>query len=153
MYATLPITLNLITNIKAMKTIYLLIFGLFLLLACSEKEAVKEELIVFENEKLIGNWTNPVIVDTLVKYERVNELKKDEYGFSFMNDQKFLERKNVGWCGTPPITYGDHNGTWSRNNSEINVTVDSWDGTVVYKWQIISLDDKYLTVYQRQYRN
>lgn len=129
-----------------MKTISLMILAATLLFGCSKKD----EAIVIESEKLIGNWTNPVLVDTVWKYERVSSLKDNEYGFSFKQEKVFFERKNAGWCGTPPIVYDNYNGTWSRNNSEINISVGYWGGTAEYKWRIISLDDTYLTIYKEK---
>lgn len=127
-----------------MKTISLLILGLFLLFGCSKKD----EVIILESEKLVGHWSNPVLTDTVWKYERVGSLQENEYGFSFKPEKVFIERKNAGWCGTPPIVYENYNGTWSRNNSEININVGYWGGNAEYKWKIISLDDRYLTVYK-----
>lgn len=62
------------------------------------------------------------------------------------NQRKFIERKNSGWCGTPPVSYSDFEGNWSINDSLLNVSVAYWGGLADYQWKIISLDDKRLTI-------
>lgn len=56
----------------------------------------------------------------------------------------FIERKNAGWCGTPPIAYADFNGSWAKNDSLIDITVDYWGGVANYHWKIISIDNNNL---------
>lgn len=108
----------------------------------------KSEILISDSDKLTGNWSNPVFEDTLWRYERVSELQANEYSFAFKPDQTFVERKNAGWCGTPPISYANYNGTWSRNGSEIKIKVGYWGGTADYQWKVISVDNKFLRVYR-----
>lgn len=100
-----------------------------------------------QSDFLVGYWANPENIDTLVKYTRSTELEEDDYGFGFKAGGTFVERKNAGWCGTPPITYGDFEGTWIRNGSLINITVGYWGGTAEYRWKIIEIDDNRLMIY------
>lgn len=44
------------------------------------------------------------------------------FGFHFLEDGDMYERKNAGWCGTPPITCCDYKGTGSQNNSTLSIT-------------------------------
>lgn len=99
------------------------------------------------SNKIIGNWINPVAVDTLTRYERSDSLRSNDYGFSIKEGQKFIERKNAGWCGTPPISYADFDGTWTMNDSTISITVDYWGGVASYEWKLIDIDNKYLTIW------
>jgi hypothetical protein len=128
-----------------MKKIYILIILLsaILFISCDSDNEVKMQ----DSDLLTGNWINPVAVDTLMKYERADTLKSNDYGFSFKEGQKFVERKNAGWCGTPPISYADFEGTWSVNDSVISITVDYWGGVANYEWKIINIDNNFLTVY------
>ena len=45
-------------------------------------------------------------------YERVDELEGDRSGFYFGPAGELLYR-NSGWCGTPPLTFWNTEGTWS----------------------------------------
>jgi hypothetical protein len=77
-----------------------------------------------------------------------NKLKENEYGILFKSNGKLTERKNSGWCGTPPISYADFNGYWEEHNSIIEIKVDYWGGLADYQWKIISVDNDILTVYK-----
>ncbi len=109
----------------------------------------EEEFKILEDNMIVGNWVNPQMVsDTLWQYDRATALVPSDYCFSFQSDLKFVERKNSGWCGTPPVAYGDFEGTWSQNDSTLNINVGFWGGDVDYKWKIISLDENKLTIYK-----
>jgi hypothetical protein len=99
-----------------------------------------------DNDHLIGSWFNPQHNDSIVTYQRSEGLVENEYGFSFNTDFSFVERKNAGWCGTPPISYADFDGTWSRNDSILEINVDFWGGTTDYTWKILSADEKSLII-------
>jgi hypothetical protein len=129
-----------------MKTInkMILFLSIIILIACEKSN----EPIVNNSDKLIGYWINPVAIDTVWKYERANSLKDNDYGFAFKSGQLFVERKNAGWCGTPPISYTDFDGTWTKNDSVINITVGYWGGLADYQWKIILIDNNSLTIYR-----
>jgi hypothetical protein len=95
---------------------------------------------------LVGNWINPIYIDTLVTFEWSEKLIENQYGISFQADNKLLERKINGWCGTPPITTADYNGTWMKNDSIINISVGYWGGTADYTWKIISITKSKLVI-------
>jgi hypothetical protein len=98
--------------------------------------------------KLIGYWINPIAIDSLWKYERANALIENDYGFIFTSNNLFIERKNSGWCGTPPISYENFEGTWDWNDSIVDIDVPFWGGIANYRWKIISIDNKSLTIYK-----
>jgi hypothetical protein len=127
---------------KQIAVALLLMMGLF---AGCEK---KSDILINESDQLTGYWSNPVLEDTIWKYERVSELQANEYSFAFKPDQTFVERKNAGWCGTPPISYANYDGTWSRTGSEIKIKVAFWGGTADFQWMIVSVDNKFLKVYR-----
>ena len=125
------------------KQIWMIIYlVLIILVACDEMHDPVSENSAF----LVGYWINPVANDTLITYERAPSLKNNDYGFAFRPEQVFIERKNAGWCGTPPISYADLNGTWTRTGSMIIITVGYWGGLANYCWKIISLDNHKLTI-------
>lgn len=128
------------------KITLLAIFVALILISC-EKEKGQ---INTETNGLTGNWINPQYDDTLVTFERSNSLKEDGYGFSIKENRRFIERKNSGQCGTPPISYADYEGCWEQNGSIININVGYWGGIVHYSWEIISVDAIQLTIIQLQ---
>lgn len=129
-----------------MKTISKLIF-IFSVILLSSCEKINTPTS-FNKDALIGNWVKPVLIDTVWKYERANALNTDDYGFAFNADQSFIERKNSGWCGTPPISYANFNGSWSIQDSLLNITVDYWGGEAKYQWKIISFEGDKLSIYK-----
>ena len=114
----------------------------FSIIAC-EKNNENEAAI---NDQLIGSWFNPQYNDSIVTFERSEGLINNEYGFTFDEDNTFIERKNVGWCGTPPISYADFDGTWTKNDSIIEITVGYWGGTSEYTWKMVSVDEASLNI-------
>ncbi len=111
------------------------------LLSCNKKYAS------LYDDGLLGYWINPVSVqNTVYTYDRVKKFDKNAYGFAFFADNVFVERKNAGWCGTPPITYKNFNGSWNRQDSIINISVKFWGGINKIKWKIKSLDKDKLTI-------
>jgi hypothetical protein len=101
-----------------------------------------------DSDLLIGYWDNPVGMDTLVRYERAAGLKENAYSLGFKAGHAYVERKSDGFCGTPPVTLKDYSGTWSRQDSMIDITVAYWGGISHYRLKIIVLDRNSLTVAQ-----
>lgn len=118
----------------------ILFISVFAFISCEKVE-------VF-NTSVVGVWTNPQYNDSIIVYERSNILPENEYGLEIKADGTIIERKNAGWCGTPPIAYDDFTGKWTGNDSIINIEVMFWGGTEKLKWKIVSFDDNKLTVKQ-----
>jgi hypothetical protein len=117
------------------------------LLACSLFACEKNiENTPGNDDLLIGSWFNPQYNDSIVIFERSEGLVDNDYSFSFHEDHTFIERKNAGWCGTPPISYADFNGTWTRNDSIVTITVGYWGGMAEYIWKIVVIDEAKLEI-------
>lgn len=112
--------------------------------SCEEKEQLHPET----DNQLIGHWTNMLQNDTLWTFERVTKLPENAYGFVIKSNYQFIERKNVGWCGTPPVSYGDYEGSWAMSDTILNINVPYWGGMAEYQWKLISVDENILTIYQ-----
>jgi hypothetical protein len=100
------------------------------------------------SDLLMGSWINPQYEDSIVTYSKATELLTDQYGFTFNVDYSFIERKNAGWCGTPPITYADFTGVRIENDSIVDISVDYWGGTAEYKWKVLSIDNQAMKIIQ-----
>ena len=74
-------------------------------------------------------------------------LDSTQYGFIIGKDGSFIERKNAGWCGTPPITYKNFEGTWEAvSDSLLEITVGYWGGTINYQMRIVNVDNEMLRI-------
>lgn len=98
---------------------------------------------------IIGSWINPSHIDSTIILEKSSNLKSNDYGITFMDNGLLVERKNSGWCGTPPISFSDFNGTWSIKDSLIQVSVDFWGGKENYKLRLVSVDNNKLKIIKR----
>jgi len=108
----------------------------------------KDNIPIDPDNLLIGFWSYSDFQDNTEVYSRNNELI-DDHCYNFRGDGTLTERKNSGWCGTPPITYADYSGTWTvLNDTLIQVDVGYWGGTIRYRLDIESLDSRSLkTIY------
>ena len=101
-------------------------------------------------DKIIGCWVNPVLggVDekTVLDYKKSNTLQNNFEGIEFFNDGRLIERKNMGWCGTPPIQYGNYSGNWHTQNDSIIIDVAYWGGMERKIWKIINVTNTSLKV-------
>lgn len=121
----------------------IIIFGLFIVFtSCVKNDEVLPEMY----DTLLGNWTNMEWNESYVSYKKTEVMPTDNYAFNFGKENKFSEHKNAGWCGTPPITYGNFNGTWSLNDSVITIKSTYWGGYANYEWKIISIDNNNLKI-------
>lgn len=98
------------------------------------------------NDTIIGCWINQIHEDNTVTYERATALEDNAPGFCFNEDGTLVVRKNVGFCGTPPITYGDYDGTWTLEDSILTMNVDGWNGYVESSWELISVNEESLVL-------
>lgn len=123
-----------------MKSTALPLILFFLILTSCNKDEIK----IDSSNLLLGTWNVSGYEDNTTIYNRSNAFI-DEPGFEFKNDGTLIERKNSGWCGTPPISYANYSGTWSViNDTLIQVEVGYWGGTSSYYLDIESVDSKYL---------
>ncbi len=122
---------------KTSKMLLILVF-IISLTSCKNK--------IENHDLLIASWVEDKIDDSITTYKNVRELDEDNYGFTFKPDGIFIERKNSGWCGTPPISYDNFEGTWVRKDSILKIETTYWGGQIDYKWQILSLNNNELKI-------
>ena len=131
-----------IGNMNLIRPVFLALFTALVIVSCQKDEMPSEN----QDLSLAGNWINPIYIDTLVTYEWSEKLIENQYGISFMPGNKFTERKNNGWCGTPPVITADYGGTWTKSDSILNINVGYWGGKADYTWKIISLSNRNLVI-------
>jgi len=125
-----------------MKTILKTVLFLLLVttIGCSQNETIP----INASDKVIGHWINPVYTGSELQLTRASSLKDDGYGLSFLEKTQCVERTS-GWCGTPPLTFSDFKGTWTRTDKMLIMTIDNGiNGMQNIKWVIKTLNDKTL---------
>jgi hypothetical protein len=119
----------------------LLIVFISLFFSCT-----KDKIEIDPNNPLIGIWNYSDYNNNVQVYARSREFS-DNQGFKFNTDGTLLERKNSGWCGTPPITYSDYPGKWAIiNDTLIRLEVGYWGGSMTYNLDIESVNSDSLKV-------
>lgn len=130
-----------------MKSLLALLASLLLILTACKKAPDAEP----DPENMhIGFWTNPIIIDSVWTYTRVNSLPDNDYGFAIVRNGLFVERKNAGFCGTPPITYAEYEGSWTKSGNILTISTKYWGGSEQYIWKIRFCDQKKLSVIRLQ---
>ncbi len=97
----------------------------------------------FKTDSLVGIWMYQGEKKAYAKQRKITEGPC----FIFKKDGKFIIRKNAGWCGTPPISYANFEGTYSiHSDSSIIVKYTDWRGAIETEWKISSLSKKWLKI-------
>jgi hypothetical protein len=111
-----------------MKRFFLFLLLFFLVLnACR-----KDELKIDPNNLLIGVWNYVEYQQYTAVYARQQAFTQNP-GYNFKADGTLTERKNAGWCGTPPVSYADYPGTWTiTNDTMLRIDDSYWGGTTGY---------------------
>ena len=116
-----------------------------LLASCSKEFLELDSLGA--NVGIVGTWVQKEYLSDTTLLVRADELEDDKYGFILHEDGSFTERKNSGWCGTPPISYANYNGSWEAiSDSLINITVGYWGGMMTYQIRILTFQGDYLAI-------
>lgn len=124
---------------------FMVALSFLFLIACD-----KEELIIDGDNLLLGTWVSPTYDNNKVTYSRSSSLEDDDYGIIFHADGSLVMRENAGWCGTPPISYANYEGTWNIQGDLIKATIRyQWmPEDSEYSWQLVSVNkDKLVLEY------
>ena len=110
----------------------------------------KEQIKIDPDNYLIGVWARSNYENGLETFTRIQDFT-DNYCYKFNSDGTLVERKNAGFCGTPPITFDNFPGTWEIiNDTLIQVNGSYWGGTTSYKLDIETVSPTKLRVYTIQ---
>ena len=119
------------------KNIFILLFAA-IFFSCENNEA-----IIDSDNLLIGFWVAPVYDGETTIFKRGNSLPNEEYGISFNENGDFIEHTS-GWCGTPPLTFFNIEGSFELENTLISISTQSYPTN--YAWRIVSLTESELVV-------
>ncbi|MDI6765425.1 MAG: hypothetical protein QME52_01130 [Bacteroidota bacterium] len=115
-----------------------LLIGLLLLLPILYLTSCKEKATEPKSSyDIYGSWVFKGHHDSITVMQKTSGLDSNNYGFIIYPDGNFLERKNAGWCGTPPISYANYSGHWkSKETNTLKIDVGYWGGQTSYIMQI-----------------
>jgi hypothetical protein len=100
-----------------------------------------------DNANIVGTWVEDEYQGDTLYLDRSETIDKNRYGFTIHEDGTFIEHKNAGWCGTPPITYDSFDGTWEAvSDSLLDITVAYWGGVMTFQMRIVYLDAEKLAI-------
>ena len=124
-----------------------LVFFIVVLLLVSCEKASMELDALGSNESIVGTWVADEQMGDTLLLQRSGAFDKEKYGFTINDDGSYIERKNSGWCGTPPIAYDNFEGNWEAvSDSLLDITVAFWGGMMTYQIRIIYLDAEELAI-------
>ncbi|MCG1034985.1 hypothetical protein [Polaribacter sargassicola] len=116
----------------------ILILFTLLFFSCEENQITLDA-----DNLLLGNWVEPVYNGETTTYKRGESLPNKGYGISF-NQQNIYTERTSGWCGTPPLSYFNVEGTFELKNQIINISKQSFPTD--YALKIVSLTETELVV-------
>lgn len=117
---------------------------IYLFTSCESTNIDKDQS--FPLPELSGSWYYNEYSGSSIVYHKNKAFEEDKYSITFNNDYTLTEHKNIGWCGTPPVVYGDYNGTWTYNEEFIEIYGTFWGGDLYQQWQIVELTENRLEV-------
>jgi hypothetical protein len=121
-----------------LKTIFLLLLFATIFYSCENNEA-----IIDSDNLLMGFWAQPIYNGETTTFKRANSLPNEAYGISFTQSGNFIEHTS-GWCGTPPLTFFNIEGSFKLDNTLISISTQSYPTN--YAWRIVSLTENELVV-------
>ena len=101
----------------------------------------------YEEKEIIGVWVYHEYTDENSVFVKEKKFDDNKPGIEFKSNGTLSKRQNIGWCGTPPVSYGNYDGTWKKtSDSTLTMRYKYWGGEAEQDLQIISCDTKRLVV-------
>ncbi len=67
--------------------------------------------------------------------------------YQFIKNGEIIVSQNCGWCGTPPISYCEYKGKWSKQkNDTFDLSYPFWGGTIIETWEITTLSKEKMAI-------
>ncbi len=108
---------------------------------------LSSNLFVEKDKGLLGHWIYDSVSEEGITYSKKSDFVRSKPGIAFLANGKLIKRQNAGWCGTPPISYSNFDGTWKWDNENtISLSYAFWGGTINEVWEIDFTKEKILSV-------
>ncbi len=104
---------------------------------------VLSSFIRIQENNIIGIWIYyPNSNNTEEVWTKVKQFDLKKGGLEFKQNGELIVRMNAGSCGTPPITYKNHKGTWEKVSDSIFILKhEFWGGISEREVLIKKLND------------
>jgi len=136
-----------LNNTEMKNGVWLILLAASAMVLWSCEDDLPRAEMLGDNREVIGTWVESEYRSDVLWLERRGELDPERYGFSILEGGAFLEHKNSGWCGTPPISYASFEGTWKVvSDSLLEVTVGYWGGTMNYQIRLVQVEQERLAI-------
>lgn len=125
----------------------LIILAILIVLSSCNKN---DDLLIIEDNLLIGSWSESVYENGTIIFKRVKEIPEAEYSLTFKQEDSLFIEKTSGWCGTPPLTFFNIKGTWKIEKDILkiyDINIPNFEGAkpvLLYNFKIISLTEEKL---------
>jgi hypothetical protein len=96
-----------------------------------------------DDNLLLGSWIEPNYEGERITFKRNNKLLDKSFGITFIQNGSFTE-KTSGFCGTPPLSFFNIEGTFALDNNLISISNEGY--TSSYIWTILALTENKLVV-------
>jgi hypothetical protein len=123
-----------------MKLKYLILLSSLALLSYSCKE---NSMNINDDNLLLGSWIELNYEGERITFKRNNKLLDKSFGITFIQNGSFTE-KTSGFCGTPPLSFFNIEGTFALDNNLISISNEGY--TSSYIWTILALTENKLVV-------
>lgn len=125
------------------KSFFMILFSILMLCNCTDNNATNSDLQNFN--EIIGIWVQLDYSDGIYTYQKFDAFADDRPGIEFRSDFTLIKRQNAGWCGTPPITYANFDGTWKKiADQRIELIYNYWGGLDTSEAEIITCNNALL---------
>jgi len=135
-------------TMKTSITLAVAVGMMLLMTACTSTSEPARE--IDSSASLIGVWVlEDNEADGIQVFARAASLTGSHLGYEF-SEHGGLKVHKPGWCGTPPITWMDHEGLWSLVDDQLLDIVHAGRGSPQeFQLEIISLSQRRLICRQK----
>jgi hypothetical protein len=92
-------------------------------------------------------WQWDRYIDSTYCYRRGSDIESDKGGYQFLSDGRLKVRQNLGWCGTPPISYETALGLWNKtSDSTMRLEYPYWGGKIIDDILIVKISSSELQI-------
>jgi hypothetical protein len=94
-----------------------------------------------------GVWVWKKSIEEIRVYTAVNYFDEDRGGIQFLKNGELRVKQNIGWCGTPPVTYETVRGTWNKtSDSTYKLEYPYWGGKITHDILIMKVTNSELQI-------
>ncbi|MFY7670647.1 hypothetical protein ACOSP6_06120 [Tenacibaculum sp. MEBiC06402] len=118
-----------------MKRVFIALVASFIVfMSCTKNE---DNIDFNPNNLLLGHWKFETSKYGETVFKRTSSLPSEEYGVSFLEEGKYIERTS-GFCATPPLSYWSIEGTYEVESEIIKVLKEHYPNSFIWKIELLT---------------